>query len=83
MGRDECVIVDAKPVNTLEGLKQALIQNGPVVAGIAMYQGAMSSETAKTGVIQMPRAKEQVLGGHAIVIVGYDDEQKRVKFVNS
>ena len=43
----------------------------------------MSSETAKTGVIQMPRAKEQVLGGHAIVIVGYDDEQKRVKFVNS
>lgn len=76
-------ITNAKPVKGLDALKRALIHNGPVVAGITVYQSALAAETAKTGVIPMPAPKEQVVGGHAVVIVGYDDDRKRVKFVNS
>ncbi|MFI5340529.1 MAG: C1 family peptidase [Candidatus Methylomirabilales bacterium] len=76
-------ITDAKAVSGLDAVKSALIQNGPVVAGITMYQSAMTPATSKTGVIPLPASKEQIVGGHAIVIVGYDDKQKRLKFVNS
>ena len=76
-------ITHAKAVKGLDALKSSLIQNGPVVAGITMYQSAMAPATSKTGVIPLPGPKDQIVGGHAIVIVGYDDKQKRVKFVNS
>jgi hypothetical protein len=76
-------ISDAKPVHKLDGLKLALAQNGPVVAGIAVFQSAMSADVAKTGAIPLPEVKAQIIGGHAIVIVGYDDKLQRVKFVNS
>jgi WD40 repeat protein len=76
-------ITNAKQVKGLDELKSALIQNGPVVAGITLYQSAFGAEAAKTGVIPLPAPKERVRGGHAIVIVGYDDNRRRVKFVNS
>jgi hypothetical protein len=76
-------ISEAKIVNGLSGLKQALALNGPVVAGIKMFQSATSAEVAKSGAIPLPGAKASPIGGHAIVIVGYDDKQQRVKFVNS
>jgi C1A family cysteine protease len=76
-------ITDARPLSTVDDLKQALKQNGPVVAGITLFEGMSRSEVSKTGVIPLPEKKEQIVGGHAIVIVGYDDETRRLKFVNS
>jgi C1A family cysteine protease len=74
-------ITDVRPLATVDDLKHALQQNGPVVAGIRVFQGAMT--VSKTGVIPLPTEKEQIIGGHAIVIVGYDDEKRRLRFVNS
>jgi papain like protease len=76
-------ISDARKVNSLDDLKRALTQNGPIVAGITMYASAMSPKTAETGLIPLPTPKAQIIGGHAIVVVGFDDKQERIKFVNS
>ena len=76
-------ITDARPLATVDDLKHALKENGPVVAGITVFEGAMTEEASKTGVIPLPTKKEQIVGGHAIVIVGYDDEKRRLRFVNS
>jgi C1A family cysteine protease len=76
-------ITDARQLNSLRDVKLALIANGPVVAGITVYEGMEGAETAKSGVVPLPRKNESVIGGHAIVIVGYDDTKKLVKFANS
>ena len=57
--------------------------NGPSVAGVGVYESWMTPAVDKTGVIPMPKKGEELLGGHAICIVGYDDKKKRFKFKNS
>jgi Papain family cysteine protease len=75
-------IVQAKSVKGLDAIKTALVQDGPVVAGIQWYQEAGSSETSKTGVIPLPQEGSQLLGGHAVVLIAHDNRNKRFKFVN-
>jgi len=76
-------ITNVSTVQGVDAVKQALSQTGPLVAGITMYASAMSESTSKSGLIPVPKAKESILGGHAVVLVGYDDRTQRVKFVNS
>ncbi len=38
---------------------------------------------AKTGVLNMPTSAEQVVGGHAVMAVGYDDVAQRFIVRNS
>jgi C1A family cysteine protease len=61
-------------VNDLNGVKLALTQGLPVVIGVDVYESFQSSSAAQTGVIPMPDTNnEQLLGGHCIVICGYQD----------
>jgi C1A family cysteine protease len=53
------------------------------VFGFAVYEGFESQQTARTGVVEMPGAGERMLGGHAVVAVGYDDPAKRFIVRNS
>lgn len=75
-------ITQDKPLKGLDAIKSALANDGPVVVGIAMYQEGMSSKTAKTGIIPLPQKGSSVIGGHAVVLVAYDDQKKLFKFVN-
>jgi C1A family cysteine protease len=43
----------------------------------------MSDEVQKTGHAPMPKPNESVLGGHAVLAVGYDDAQQCFIFRNS
>ena len=45
-----------------------------------MFESFSSAGTAKTGLIPMPRSNEKIYGGHAICVVGYDEQTKRLKF---
>lgn len=76
-------ISDAKQLNGLIDVKLALVNIGPVVLGIPVYERMLSVETSKSGIIPLPSKNEKIIGGHAIVIVGYDDAKKLVKFANS
>jgi C1A family cysteine protease len=55
----------------------------PVVFGISVYDSFESDVVAKTGVVPMPGANESNLGGHAICMVGYDNNKRLFKFRNS
>ena len=55
----------------------------PFVFGITVYDSFESDAATKTGDIPMPAASESVLGGHALLAVGYDSVSQRVKFRNS
>ena len=53
-------------------LKNALNSGYPIVFGFSVYESFESATVANTGVVPMPNTQtEQLLGGHAVVLVGY------------
>jgi C1A family cysteine protease len=58
-------------------MKTSLFNNAPFVVGICIYESFESDKVAATGMVPMPDTKkEQMLGGHAVLCVGYDDSRK-------
>jgi C1A family cysteine protease len=70
-----------RSLSTLDEIKAALRSYGPVVAGITVYQGFLGPEFRKTGIVPMPEKSESIVGGDAFCIVGYDDDQQMLKFL--
>jgi C1A family cysteine protease len=61
-------------VANLNALKTSIAEGYPVVIGISVYESFESDQVAKTGLIPLPDTnKEQCLGGHAVLVAGYDD----------
>jgi C1A family cysteine protease len=54
-------------------LKKCLADGFPFVVSIAMYPSFETKEVGRTGKVPLPSPTEQDLGGHAILICGYDD----------
>lgn len=67
---------------TVEEIKGALRSTGPVVGGIEIFASMDNAEVIKSGIIPLPKPGESQVGGLAILIVGYDDGQKRFKIQN-
>jgi C1A family cysteine protease len=57
----------------VSGIQQSLAQGFPVVAGFTVYDSFEGDDVARTGNVPVPAKDEQVLGGHAILIVGYEN----------
>lgn len=68
---------------TLNEMKTCLADGFPFVFGFTVYESFESPEVAQSGVVNMPLSGERVLGGHAVLAVGYDDSQKRFTVRNS
>lgn len=49
----------------------ALASEKPFMFGFTVYESFEDQDTAKTGVMKVPGSHESVLGGHAVVAVGY------------
>lgn len=54
-------------------LKGCLASGYPFVFGFTVYEGFEGQEVASTGHAGMPTFGESVIGGHAVLAVGYDD----------
>jgi C1A family cysteine protease len=63
-------------IHTTSEMKQTLSLGFPFVFGFAVYESFESPIVAKTGIVPMPRPDERVVGGHAVMAVGYDDTKK-------
>ncbi len=70
-------------ITSLEGMKAALASGLPFVFGFQVYSGFESAAVAASGVVDLPLPGETVLGGHAVMAVGYDDTSKRFIVRNS
>ena len=70
-------------LQSLNQMKGCLAAGYPFVFGFTVYDAFESSRVAETGVLQMPGPGEQMVGGHAVLAVGYDDGQQRFIVRNS
>jgi C1A family cysteine protease len=78
-------------IHGIQDMKVALVNNGPFVIGVVVFDSWYTNNVDQTGDIQMPTPEEVAIieqdpyafGGHAICIVGYDDAAQRFKFKNS
>lgn len=68
---------------SLTELRTCLAAGYPIVFGATLYQSFEQPGPNKRGEIPMPKSGEQVLGGHAQLIVGYDDARQMFKVRNS
>lgn len=76
-------ITSYQRITDLNSMKSCLAAGYPFVFGFTVYDGFESAQTAQTGVLNMPAKGEAVLGGHAVLCVGYDDATQRVIVRNS
>ena len=64
-------------VEDFNGCIDALSNGYPVVIGFYVYDSFMSASVAKTGNMPYPNTnRERLLGGHAVLLVGYDKNKK-------
>ena len=70
-------------LNALAEMKACLAMGLPFVFGFAVYEHVMSANVARTGRIRLPGKSERMLGGHAVMAVGYQENTRMVLFRNS
>jgi C1A family cysteine protease len=67
----------------LTQMKACLASGLPFVFGFSVYASFESQDVAGRGIVPMPKRGEQMLGGHAVVAVGYHDYGQRFICRNS
>jgi len=71
---------------TLADMKGCLSFGYPFAFGFTVYESFYSEAVARgadRGMVSMPRSGERALGGHAVLAVGFDDEDQRFIVRNS
>ena len=61
---------------SMSQLKGCLASGWPFVFGFSVYESFERATVAKTGHASLPKSGEAVIGGHAVVGVGYDDTKQ-------
>ena len=70
-------------IQTLDEMQKCLASGYPFVFGFSVYQSFEAKQIEKTGILNMPRRNETLKAGHAVMAVGYDDEEERFLIRNS
>ncbi len=66
-------LVYRRVLGNLHQMQGCLASGYPFVFGFSVYESFMSPEVARTGKVPLPPRGEQLIGGHAVVAVGYND----------
>jgi C1A family cysteine protease len=70
------IIEKYEAANTLIDYKSSLSNGIPVPFGFTVFESFESSDVAKTGIVPVPKAGEQIMGGHCVLAVGHNDEKQ-------
>ena len=76
-------IVSSHIAQDLQSLKTCLANGLPIAIGIMVYKSFESQQVTRNGIVPMPAPSEECLGGHAVVVVGYNDVTGRWILRNS
>jgi C1A family cysteine protease len=76
-------LVYRRVLANLHQMQGCLASGYPFVFGFSVYESFMSPDVAKTGKVPLPPRGEQLLGGHAVLAVGYDDADQSFIVRNS
>ncbi len=76
-------ITSYQRLETVSQTKACLASGFPFVFGFTVYESFDTQIVEETGKVDMPKPDDYVLGGHAVMAVGYDDELKRFIVRNS
>ncbi|MBU6427481.1 MAG: C1 family peptidase [Cyanobacteria bacterium REEB65] len=74
-------IQQAIKLNNLQDIKASIAEGYPAVFGFVVYKSFES--IGPDGMMPMPKLFEPILGGHAVMAVGYDDTKQVVTMRNS
>jgi C1A family cysteine protease len=77
------VLLYRRIVRDLTQMKACLATGYPFVFGFSVYTSFEGPDVARTGEMGMPSPSEQLIGGHAVMAVGYDDTTARFTIRNS
>jgi C1A family cysteine protease len=67
----------------IEDVRGCLADGYPFAFGFSVYDAFESDEVARTGILTFPKSDETMLGGHAVVCVGYDNDKSIIFVRNS
>lgn len=74
---------DSTSNDRVNHLKNALKNGFPFVFGFTVYESFETKEVANTGIMPMPKPGENILGGHAVCAIGFDDNKQSFIVKNS
>lgn len=60
----------------IDQYKASLSEGYPFVFGFLVYESFESTIVSNTGIVPMPNPREAILGGHAVMAIGYDDSKQ-------
>jgi len=66
----------ARVTQNLLQMQGCLADGFPFVFGFTVYDSFESQTVAKAGIVPMPSSGENVLGGHCVVAVGYENDKR-------
>lgn len=76
-------VSDYYRIESYNDILQALSRDLPVVYGQTIYESFLFDEVTNTGKVSIPQEHESPIGGHAMLVVGYDLQEKHMIIRNS
>lgn len=76
------IITDYFNLETFDDVLNCLASGFPVVFGIQIHE-SFESAIASSGIIPNPDNNDDIIGGHCMKLVGYDDSKKQLIVANS
>ena len=81
--KDHQVIEYKRIPRSLDQMKGCLAEGYPFVFGFSVYESFYDPETVELGKAHLPVKGDRLLGGHAVICVGYNDADKTFICINS